>query len=426
MSDSTQLSTTRNRLPLLSLFAANAISMVGNVVAAIAIPWFVLQTTGSATQTGITGFFTILPVVLAGLLGGTLIDRLGYKRTSIIADLASGVTVALIPLLHSTVGLQFWQLIVLVFLGALLDAPGSTARAALVPELAALAGMPIERATSASQVIERSSRLVGAPLAGLLITILGTANVLWLDAASFFVSAAMVTLLVAATHVRPKEAEHGKYVDELLDGLRFLRRDHLIATIVVTVMITNFLDAAFGGVVLPVYVKQVFGNALNLGLIIAANGGGAVLGAIIFGTVGHRLPRRATFVAMFVLASLHFWIFALFLPFPFVLVATIISGVGAGPLNPIIDAVAYERIPSGMRGRVFGAITAGAWVAMPLGMLLGGILTEQFGVQPLLISLGMAYLVTTLSLAFVPVLRQMNRRSDKPASRTINADAKGL
>jgi MFS family permease len=397
--------------------------MVGNVFAAIAIPWFVLQTTGSATRTGITGFFTILPVVLAGFLGGTLIDRLGYKRTSIIADLASGVTVALIPLLHFTVGLRFWQLMLLVFLGALLDAPGSTARSALIPELAALAGMPIERATSASQVIERSSRLVGAPLAGFLIAVMGTANVLWLDAVSFFISLAIVALLVTAIPIKPKETEQPKYFDELLNGLRFLRRDHLILTIVAIVMITNFLDAAFGGVILPVFVKQVFGNALNLGLIIAANGGGAVLGAIIFGMVGHQLPRHVTFVAMFVLVSLQFWAFALYLPFPFILVAAVISGVGAGPLNPIIDAVAYERIPADMRGRVFGTMTAGAWLAMPLGMLLGGILTEQFGVQLLLISLGLTYLVTTLSMAFIPVMQEINRRADPLAHSRLYADS---
>jgi MFS family permease len=364
-----------------------------------------------------------LPVVLAGFLGGTLIDRLGYKRTSIIADLASGVTVALIPLLHFTVGLRFWQLMLLVFLGALLDAPGSTARSALIPELAALAGMPIERATSASQVIERSSRLVGAPLAGFLIAVMGTANVLWLDAVSFFISLAIVALLVTAIPIKPKETEQRKYFDELLNGLRFLRRDHLILTIVAMVMITNFLDAAFGGVILPVFVKQVFGNALNLGLIIAANGGGAVLGAIIFGMVGHRLPRHATFVAMFVLVSLQFWAFALYLPFPFILVAAVISGVGAGPLNPIIDAVAYERIPAYMRGRVFGTMTAGAWLAMPLGMLLGGILTEQFGVQLLLISLGLTYLVTTLSMAFIPVMQEINRRADPLAHSTLYADS---
>jgi MFS family permease len=96
-----------------------------------------LQTTGSAAQTGITGFFTILPVVVAGFFGGTLVDRMGYRRTSIVADLASGLTVALIPLLHFTIGLEFWQLMVLVFLGGLLDAPGSTARTALIPDLAA-------------------------------------------------------------------------------------------------------------------------------------------------------------------------------------------------------------------------------------------------------------------------------------------------
>ena len=110
-----------NPLPLYSLFIANAISLIGNVFTRIAIPWFVLQTTGSAMQTGIMGFFTSLPVILAGFFGGTLIDRSGYKPTSVIADLASGVTTALIHLLYLTIGLEFWQLILLAFLGALLD-----------------------------------------------------------------------------------------------------------------------------------------------------------------------------------------------------------------------------------------------------------------------------------------------------------------
>src|SRR6185503_11878941 len=121
--------------------------------------------------------------------------------------------------------------------------------------------------------------------------------------------------LVTATPIRPKDARRGRYFDQLLDGLRFLRGDPLMLTIIMTVMMANFLDAAFGGVILPVYVNLVFGSALNLGLIIAASGGGAVLGAIIFGAIGHRLPRHATFVAMFVLASLQIWVFVLHLTF---------------------------------------------------------------------------------------------------------------
>ena len=408
----------RNPLPLYSLFVANAISLVGNVFTMIAIPWFVLQTTGSATQTGITGFFTILPVVLAGFFGGTLIDRLGYKRTSIISDLASGITTAMVPILFFTVGLEFWQLMVLVFLGALLDTPGGTARAALLPELAEQAGMPIERVTSLTHVIERSARLIGAPLAGFLIGIIGTANVLWLDAASFFISAGMIWILIPRIKVHAEaEEKSGKYFDELKEGLRFIRRDHLIMVIVIMVMLTNFLDAIFGGVVQPVYVNEVFGNALPLGLLIAANGGGAVVGGLIFAAIGHRLPRYATFVTAFVLTGFRFWVYAMYPPLSVLIVTTFITSIGAGPLNPIIGAVEFERIPSPLRGRVFGAITAGAWVAMPLGMLLGGVLTENLGTFVMMIGLAITFLITTLSMAFIPAMKEMNR---KPQAGTFS------
>jgi predicted MFS family arabinose efflux permease len=329
----------------------------------------------------------------------------------VISDLASGVTTALIPLLYLTVGLEFWQLLVLVFLGALLDAPGGTARAALLPELAEQAGMPIERVTSLTHVIERSARLVGAPLAGLLIGVMGTANVLWLDAASFFVSAAIIGIVILSPKLAEKEEKAGKYFDELKDGLRFIAHDGLILSIVVMVMLTNFLDSIFGGVVQPVYVREVFGSALNLGLLIAANGGGAVIGGLIFAAVGHRLPRHATFVGAFVLTTFRFWVYAAYPSITVLIMTTLITSIGAGPLNPIIGAVEFERIPPHMRGRVFGAITAGAWLAMPLGMLLGGILTDQFGTFPMLIGLGITNLITTLSMAFIPAMKEMNRKS---------------
>jgi predicted MFS family arabinose efflux permease len=399
-----------NPIPLYSLFIANAISLVGNVFTLIAIPWFVLQTTGSATKTGITGFFNILPVILAGFLGGTIVDRLGYKRTSIISDLASGVTTALVPILYFTIGLEFWQLMILVFLGALLDTPGNTARAALLPELAEQAQMSIERVTSLDHVIERGARLVGAPLAGLLIGVIGTANVLWLDAASFLVSAGIIWILVPVFDTTQKEAKAGNYLSELKDGLRFIARDSLILSIVVMVMLTNFLDAIFGGVLQPVYVREVYGNALNLGLLISANGGGAVIGGLIFVAIGHRLPRHATFVGAFVLTGFRFWVYALYPPVWVLIVVTLITSIGAGPLNPIIGAIEFERIPANMRGRVFGAITAGAWIAMPLGMLLGGILTDRLGTFIMMIGLAITFLITTLSMAFIPAMKEMNRK----------------
>ena len=151
---------------------------------------------GSAVRTGLTGAAFLLAAVMAGIFGGPVVDRMGFKRTSIVADLAGAVTVALVPLLYHTVGLLFWQLLVLVFLGGFLDAPGHTARQSLVPDLAGRAGMGIERANSAFQGIQFASLLLGPPLAGLLITLFAPGNVLWIDAATFVVSAALVATLV--------------------------------------------------------------------------------------------------------------------------------------------------------------------------------------------------------------------------------------
>ena len=396
-------------LPFWTLLTANLISMTGNVMALVVIPWFVLQTTGSATQTGITGFFNILPVVLAGLLSGVFVDRLGYKRASIIADIASAVTVALIPLLHFTIGLEFWQLLVLVFLGALLDTPGNTARSALVPELAEMAGIDLERAASYSQIVERSSRLIGAPLAGLLIGVMGSANVLWINAGSFVVSALLVAVLVPVVALEEKE-EGSTYWTEIVEGWQFIRGDRLVMTLGLVLMGTNGLDMAFGAVVLPVYVNEVFGEALNLGLLVAANGGGAVVGALLYSAYGARFSRRWVFILMFAITGLRFWSFAIFPSIAVLLSIMFLSSVGAGPLNPILSAIWYERIPKTMRGRVFGTLTAIAWLAMPIGTLLGGFLTEQLGLVPMLMGLGALYLLLTLSMALMPVTREIERR----------------
>lgn len=398
-------------MPLFALLTANGISMVGNVLTMIAVPWFVLQTTGSASRTGLTAFFTTLPAIIAAFFGGTLVDRMGYKRMSIIADVMSCVTVALIPLLYHTLGARFafWQLLALVFLGAILDAPGSTARLSLLPDLTKMAGMQLERANSAAQAIQRGASLVGAPLAGFLIALMGASNVLWLDAASFAVSALMVAALLRTPAPKLWEKRRARYLEDLKEGLRFIRRDPLIFAVVSSIMVTNFLDAPLFAVIMPVYVKQVFGSAVNLGLMIAAFGAGAMLGTIIFGAVGHHLPRRMTFAVSFIIVGLQFFFFALLPPLPFLILAFVLLGLAAGPLNPIIMTVVQERVPAELRGRVFGTMTAGAYLAVPLGMLLAGYMVEWKGVRATLLVQAALYLIITLSLLINPSLREMDK-----------------
>jgi len=390
----------RQRIPILALLAANTISQLGNVLALLAIPWFVYATTGSAAKTGFTGFANLLPVVVAGLFGGVIVDRIGHRQASIIADVASGLTLALIPILHLTIGLAFWQLLVLVFFGALLDMPGSTARQSLLPELATLGQVKLERANAAYQSIQQTTSLVGLPLAGLLIATLGATNVLWLDAASFAISAGLVAvgvparLVAAAARERPSQS----YRDDLLEGWRFLRRERVIFSLTVANSVGNFLAAPLFAVILPIYASQVFGSAVHLGLLLTGAAVGSLVGAILYGLVGVRLSRRSLYAGSWLVGTVPFWILAGTPPIVIALVALALLGLAEGPINPLMYTLSQERTPAHLRARVFGARMALANIVSPLGMIAAGLLIEIVGVQGTLIGIGLAHGVFAIAV----------------------------
>ena len=400
------------KLPIYAFFIGSAISYAGDMLTLLAIPWFVLLTTGSVTRTGITAFFSTLPAVFSAFFGSAIIDRLGYKRTSVVGDIASACTVMLVPLLYHTVGLAFWQLLALVFLGGLLKSPGVTARSSMVPDLAGAASMRLERANALWDGVNRVSGLIGAPLAGFLIAIIGTSNLLWLDAASFAISAILIGWAIPSTPpVVNKEADDSArhYLATLLDGVRFIRQQPIILTIVVTAMITNLLDGAFFSVLEPAYIKQVFHSAVPLGLIVAALGGASFVGTIIFGAIGHRLPRRLTFGLGYTLGGpFRFWM--LLLPvLPIIIVWNVIAGLCISPINPLADTVMQERIPAAMRARVFGSMSAGVLAGIPLGTFAGGYIAGWIGLRTTLIIMGGIYLLTTLALLVNPAMKKMEK-----------------
>jgi MFS family permease len=399
---------TARRTPLYALFVADAVSLAGNAVAQLAIPWFVLVTTGSPALTGLAVFFNFLPIVIAAFFGGVIVDRLGFRTTSVIADLASGTAVAGIPALQLTVGIELWQLMALVFLGALLDAPGTTARQALFPDVVELGGVGMERASGIRSAIRGGSLLIGAPVGGILVAEFGATTALWLDAASFLVSAALVAGIVPAARRQPEaEPTPRRYLAELSEGIEFIRRRRLVRAIVVTVLITNFLDAPFP-VVMPVFAREAFGSAVDLGLMFGVFGGCALVGSLVFSAVGHRLPRRLTFVVCFFVAAPVYLVLATLPPLPVTLAALAVGGLAGGPINPLLGTLLYELVPTELRGRVLGAITAGAWAAIPAGVLLGGLVVDAVGVGWTLLAIGVFYVSVTGYGFFNPAFREMD------------------
>lgn len=385
------------RAPLYALYAADTISLAGNAVAQLAIPWYVLTTTGSATLTGLAVFFNFLPAVLAAFLGGVVVDRLGFRVASIVADLASSAAVAAIPFLHATVGIELWQLMGLVFLGALLDAPGATARAALLPDVVELAGVPMERASGIRGAIQQGSQLLGAPIGGILVAAIGATAALWIDAASFLVSAALVAFLVPRAGKGDGE-ERGQFWEELAEGLRFIRDRPLVRALVAMVLLSNLVEAP-GAVVLTVFAEQQYDSAAALGLMLGVLGGTALAGALAYSAVGQRLPRRRTFLWCFAVVPVGYLALAALPSLPVALVALAVVGFAAGPINPLIFTVMTEIVPAHLRGRAFGAVRAGAWASIPLGILLGSLMVATVGVAATLLTMGtlLAAVVATAS-----------------------------
>ena len=387
----------RDRRPLQILLAANAISAAGTAMTLLAVPWFVLVTTGSAARSGVVAACETVPLILASAFGGPLIDRVGARRVSVACDLLSAAGIALIPLLHAAELLRFWQLCVLMAFVGLFRAPGDTARAVLLPDLIALAQTPMERATSAFDGVERGARMVGAPVAGLLIAVLGPTGVLVVDAVTFVASALLVLRAVPAL-VRESMPAAEPYLRQLREGLVFLRGDRLLLGITVMVMVTNMLDAAWATVLLPVYARDVLDSSVGLGVLFGVFGIGALVGTVLYGTLSPRLPRWPVFtIAFLVCGAPRFGVVAAESTYEVLLAVHLVCGIAAGALNPVLTAVDFERIPPALQSRVLGVGTAGVLAGMPVGALVGGFAVQHAGLRAAALGMGGLYLLATLS-----------------------------
>jgi len=414
----------RARLPLWAYLVAEVVSTTGTRMSMVAIPWFVLTTTGSATVTGVVAFAETLPYVVVLALGGPVVDRFGAWRVAIMAGVTAAALVGAVPALYAAGALGLGALIALVAAaGAVRGFETSTY--VLLPSLADSAGMPLTRATGLHDGMNRTAGMLGAPLAGLLIALWSAPVVLVVDAASFLVAAAILATLVPRSSQPPSTIDEqdgeageegstrgstrGSYLRELREGFGFLRRDRLLVAIAVLVLVTNMLDQAYGAVLVPVWVHDEVGTPLALGLVFGVFGVGAVLGSSLFAWLGPRLPRRRSFAWGFLVGGApRFFALALAVTLPPVLAVSFVAGLACGGINPALAATEYERIPRQLQARVIGALAAVAMAGIPIGGLLGGIAVTHLGLDIALVALGLVYLVTTLAPLVLPVWREMD------------------
>jgi MFS family permease len=401
--------------PLHGWLAAEGISLVGTRVSMVALPFFVLTTTGSPEKTGLVAVAELLPLVVLKVLGGPVIDRVGARRVAISCDWASLAVVGAIPVLHQAGLLSFPAFLGLVALAGALRGPGDAAKYSMTPTLAAVAEVPMERVTGLSSTVERTASMLGAVLAGGLVAAIGPANALIVDAASFGGSALLLAWAVPRTTkpVVEADADPAPYVEQLREGWRFLRRDAVLVGITVMVALTNLIDLAWVAVLVPVW-GLANGGAAAVGALFATFAGASALGSLVAAAWGERLPRYSTYLVCFLITGLpRFVLMAVDTPLWALLAFCVVAGFCSGFLNPILGAVLYERVPAELIGRVTSLSSACCFALMPLGGLVGGFLVGGMGLSAAMLVCGAAYFVVTMLPAVDPRWRGMDRRPER-------------
>jgi MFS family permease len=338
------------------------------------------------------------PLVIVKAVGGPMIDKVGPRRISVVADTASTAAVGLVPLLHTLGLLHFPTLLVLVAIAGALRGPGDAAKATLIPDIARVANVPLERVTGLESTTDRLAGFFAYALAGGLITLAGAVNALWIDAASFGICAVLIARWIPK-HAKKQESkdEHG-YGQRLLEGWRFLRTDKLMLPLVIMIAVTNLLDAATSAVLLPVWIKNHGYGPGHTSLILTSFGVTATAFALLASAIGDRIPRKLVFTLAFLIAGApRFIAMATDAPVWALMVVYAVGGIGAGFINPVLGALFIERIPSQLLGRVNSLADAICWTGVPLGGVIAGAAVVGVGLAPALLAGGAIYFIATMS-----------------------------
>jgi predicted MFS family arabinose efflux permease len=390
------------RRPRGAVYAAGGISALGTQMTQLALPWLVLETTGSATRAGLVFAVQVLPMAVLGLGGSEVIHRLGARRTMLTADAARGPVIALVPALSAAGLLSLWALLAIVAVLGVLGVPYFAAQRVLATELAGSDPRALTRANSVLEGGFNTAAFAGPALAGVLIALLGAAQVLWIDAASYALSGLLLWQFVprGAGLARPATAAR----TSVLAGLRALRGDDFLRPAMVSTVSFGFLLRVLG-VALPLLAFDRFGrDAAVGGLLVAGYGAGALIGSVISYLIATWLsPARLIGLAAVQLV-LPLWVLATPAPVPLLIAALAVSGASLPLSNAPFFAILATRFPGAVRATVVQSVITISGIAGPLGFLAGGVALDRLGVTTTLLALA-----ALCSLAAINLLRAVRR-----------------
>ena len=372
------------------LWSAGLISIGGDYILHVALPYYVYQRTGSTIATAGMIVATLTPSVLIGSFSGVFVDRWNRKRILVVGNLLQAATVALLVLVPGEGWI--WVVYVVAAIQSTIVAFSGPAESSLLPSL--VGDDDLLAANALNSLNNRIGRLVGAPTGGALLAAFGLEAVVLVDCASFLVAAMLVAPIAAprqprtaatedsATH--EAESRLAAFWADWVGGMKIVRGDRMIMLLFLVLGL-----GTFGGTMLdPLYaawVRDVLGEGPEIyGLLITVHAVFGILGTLIVGRWGGRLSPHVLIGWSSIVAGA-----ATFVKFnvPTVPVATAtstVTGVTSVASNVGVETLAMRTVPEPYRGRVFGSLQASIFLLSLLGALTGGALAEVVGIVTML------------------------------------------
>lgn len=362
---------------ILALLTGELVSRLGSQFTSLALPWFVLVTTGSPTKMGLVFAAELVPVALLGIPAAAAVDRLGPRAAMLVADGVRAPIIAAVPFLHEVGGLSFGLILVLGALHGLFSCAYFTCQRLILP---AVVGEDEQMLAQANSLVEGASNvtsLAGPALAGVLIAFMGAANVMWLDAVSYLIAFVLIFAFVRVEReVRDDEESRG-----VRAGLRYLRGDRLVARVSISSLTFGFLFPILAASFPVLAYRQYHHNPRVAGLLFSAMGAGQVVGSLLAYRLVTKLRplRMAAFAAVFTAAPL--WLLVPHLSLPVVGIALAICGASVPMINAPYLGLLSTRIPKALRGTVIQALLTINTIAGPLAFVIAGPLFVHAGLH---------------------------------------------
>lgn len=411
------------------LWVGQLISVFGDWVVLIALPFYIFDLTGSALATGAMFMAANLPRVLLGSVAGVFVDRWNRKRTMIAADMLRAALILTLLTVHSVHWL--WLVYLVAFTQAVVAQFFIPAKNAVIPLL--VGERDLIPANSLNALSENLTRLTAPALGGALFGLFGLGSVVWIDSASFLVSGLMIACIAMPVAVRnPADAARGRswvaIAGEWRDGMRLMRADATIAAIFATMGTAMIAEGFFTALLVP-FVKEVLhGGPQDFGWLASAQAIGGLIGSVFLGRIGTAV-RPGILIPV---SGLLFGAGDIALinlpghgPLPPLAVALGLIGVAGVPIvgffvtqQTLLQAIVADEY----RGRVFGAFSTTVALMTLLGQGVGSVLGDRIGVAPTMTLAG-CFDILAAGVAFVLLRRASLIAADAQPTREIPAIA---